>query len=260
MENSDDKLSVLEKYETQGYSLRHNKSIEFIHNLIKKLNNKYDPFDVDSTYTFIKKFLERKNGLDRILYSELNKCIGFESERKDGIDALTSNIDRLFNYAIKILDVNTEIDKLDRDTIKVITKIFDHCNLYIVQRKNINDMGDNVASSVTTEVTKEVTDKIKSGVEREYITILSIFSAVILAFVGGLTYSTSVLSNINQIEIYRLILVCDVIGFFVFNIIYMLIALLCKLNRIDFTFFDRWLIIVNLICIFTAILIKVNYL
>ena len=40
--------------------------------------------------------------------------------------------------------------------------------------------------------------------QREYISILGIFAAVVLAFTGGIAFSTSVLKNINTVSVYRI--------------------------------------------------------
>ena len=43
--------------------------------------------------------------------------------------------------------------------------------------------------------------------QREYIAILGIFAAVVLAFTGGIAFSTSVLNNVAKASIYRTVTV-----------------------------------------------------
>ena len=66
-------------------------------------------------------------------------------------------------------------------------------------------------SNVETELEKQ---------QREYISILGIFAAVVLAFTGGIAFSTSVLNNINTVSVYRIILVSLIIGLVLINILF----------------------------------------
>lgn len=56
--------------------------------------------------------------------------------------------------------------------------------------------------------------------QKEYITILGIFASVVLAFTGGIAFSTSVLNNIAQASIYRTILISLIIGLVLINVIF----------------------------------------
>ena len=68
------------------------------------------------------------------------------------------------------------------------------------------------------------------GIEKEYISILGIFAAVVLAFVGGITFSSSVLQNINKGSIFRLLLIADLLAAVLINVIYMLIKFILIIN------------------------------
>lgn len=74
--------------------------------------------------------------------------------------------------------------------------------------------------------------KIESS-QKEYIAILGIFAAIILAFTGGITFSTSVLENMHRSSIYRVVLVILLIGFTLVNILYLLFMFIDKLVRED---------------------------
>lgn len=50
------------------------------------------------------------------------------------------------------------------------------------------------------------------GIQKEYITILGIFAAIMLAFVGAFTFSTSVLNNLGRVDTLELVAVALVIG------------------------------------------------
>ncbi|NID08361.1 hypothetical protein EGM91_007145, partial [Helicobacter pylori] len=57
--------------------------------------------------------------------------------------------------------------------------------------------------------------------QTQYITILGIFASIVLTFVAGLTFSTSVLSNIDKANAYRLVFVMAFIALFFGNILYL---------------------------------------
>ena len=62
---------------------------------------------------------------------------------------------------------------------------------------------------------------------------------------GGLTFSTSVLQNINSISVYRLFLVADLIAVVIINAIYILMRFICYINDKKITIFSiKWFNIV----------------
>ena len=79
---------------------------------------------------------------------------------------------------------------------------------------------------------ERVEKKIKSS-QKEYIAILGIFAAIILAFTGGITFSTSVLENMHKSSIYRVVHVILLIGFTLVNVLYLLFMFIDKLVRND---------------------------
>lgn len=62
---------------------------------------------------------------------------------------------------------------------------------------------------------------------------MGIFASIVLAFVGGITFTTSVLQNIDKVSVFRLILTVDVIGEVLVNVIYLLISFILKINDKD---------------------------
>lgn len=74
----------------------------------------------------------------------------------------------------------------------------------------------------------KIEEKVKD-VHRDSITILGIFAAIVLAFTGGMIFSSSVLENIGNSSAYRIIIVALIIGFVFVNAI---ISLVLYINRI----------------------------
>lgn len=161
------------------------------------------------------------------------------------INILGQNLDIIrngYNPQNKALDGQRTIDVSD-----AINKLYDHVNLDIA-RIAYSDGADRRISgessletlhaqinSLYTDVQKvqainkdfEATQKKLSDVEfkldnsqKEYISILGIFAAVVLAFTGGIAFSTSVLNNIAQASIYRMIGISLVIGLVLVNVLF----------------------------------------
>lgn len=111
-----------------------------------------------------------------------------------------------------------------------IRKLYDHVSLDIA-RLNYSDAGDRKISmdakflqlqgafSEVEAKAVQLDDKIENS-QKEYISILGIFAAVVLAFTGGIAFSTSVLNNINKSNVYRITIVSLVIGLILVNVLF----------------------------------------
>lgn len=127
-----------------------------------------------------------------------------------------------------------------------INKLYDHVSLDIA-RLMYSDAGDRkisgeetiegiqtkvkeigVAIEETKKFQQETEEKI-SNQQKEYIAILGIFAAVVLAFTAGIAFSTSVLENISNVSIYRILVVSLIIGLVLLNILFALFFYIDKL-------------------------------
>lgn len=100
-----------------------------------------------------------------------------------------------------------------------------------------------------------VEDKLDSS-QKEYITILGIFASIVLAFTGGIAFSTSVLNNIARSSIYRIIIVSLIIGAVFLN---MLFGLLYYLNTLVNKAKKLFPIITSNIIIFILIVVTILF-
>lgn len=207
-----------------------------IKNICKALclpSNTYDP---QKTVESIKSLLNEQSTKNRILYSEITSFVYGLSSDDQGIFA--TNIENLLSFS--------ENATIDDQIKKVIVKIYDHCQLAF-QQKNLNarayDMLIEASDEATKRITKTVIDKTQvdtKKIEKEYITILGIFSSVVLSFVGGLAFSSSILQNINAVSVYRLLAVIDLLAFVLINTIYILVKFICQINDKDIKLFKLW--------------------
>jgi SNF family Na+-dependent transporter len=72
-----------------------------------------------------------------------------------------------------------------------------------------------------------------SSQQREYVAILGIFAAVVLAFTGGLAFSSSVLTNIDKVSTGKLMMIALTIGVVLISLLFGLFNYIEKLVNIS---------------------------
>ena len=246
---ADDKLDVLLRT-TDNTTMSLEQSKKFnntkrkINGICKALSLNTQKYDPQKTVENISAYITSTNKLDRILYSEISNYVYSLEMSERGIFA--TNLEKLLLYS---LNDNNEVSE---DCKKMIVKIYDHFQLALHQFENVINI---FANSI--EEAKENLQKQIKGVEKEYITILGIFAAIVLAFVGGITFSTSVLQNISATSIFRLLLVVDFLAFVLINTIYILLKFIFAINDKNTKLFN--IKALNIACLLIAIIIVISW-
>lgn len=124
-----------------------------------------------------------------------------------------------------------------------IDKLLDHIEL---ESRRIDRMtAVKMASTLTEELYNKTLESAKrakdqsesaeknlSHYHEQSIAILGIFSAVVLAFMGGISFSSAVLQNIQTVSMFRLVITLLLLGFIVCNTIFILLRcilhIVCK--------------------------------
>lgn len=101
-------------------------------------------------------------------------------------------------------DIEKEISDVTKTTQNAVRKIQSKSDKTINQ---FNEKIDNAEKNLSNKLAETS------------VTVLGIFSGIAITIVAGLTFSASVLQNINSTSIYRLIIVSSIIGFVCFNMI-----------------------------------------
>ncbi len=167
------------------------------------------------------------------------------------IDLLGENIFTLWKYCRSSDFDKTNYEPALEDALR---KLYDHVSLDIA-RMQYSDAGDNRLSQI--DEIKHLRDKISAmqkdldeakelrvdlenaktafkktdkrlkkskrtlkSLQKEYVAILGIFASIVLAFTGGISFSSAVLSNIAQSSIYRICAISLIIGLVFTNIIF----------------------------------------
>lgn len=141
-------------------------------------------------------------------------------------------------------------DNYTLEELKPLIKLYDHINLEINRAnylKVISDEQEQLKKNIDEakiEIERErnkledVIKNLKKEIENaeklkpEIITVIGIFSAITLAFVGGMSFTSSTLANIEKASIYRTIFIACICGLVMFNTVFCLMYIVAKiLNR-----------------------------
>lgn len=140
-----------------------------------------------------------------------------------------------------IIDVSNEIRKLyDHVSLDIARLAYsDNQDWQILQDGKLSNIKSRILD-LESEYQKQIkttnahlanTQKKIENIQKEYIAILGIFSAVVLAFTAGIAFSTSVFENIHKASIYRLILICCIVGLVLLDLIFILFRYTDKIAR-----------------------------
>lgn len=223
----DEMLSVLEKAYMSGYRHSYHKisltiyqnqnmNEQTLSNILNNIN-----YLQRKMYSENRDKKELNNGVKKLcdhIQLEIVR-INNNKENIDEIRSLISEFKKRAEENIKGLEETTEKQKQGfedkiKDTVDVI-------------KKEINSTVESVVDDV---------DDVRNNLVGQVVAILGVFAAIVLAFTGGMAFSTSALENINKSSAYRIVIVCLIIGFTFFNAI---AALVLYLDRLVFRITGR---------------------
>ena len=223
----------------------------------------------------------------RHYYSDIFACLTLiEGDPSIGnLDILAQNMQTIKDgYVAKNRDDHNELI----DISKEIIKLYDHTNLDISRINYTKRISGETLSELTkakivienlqnqlkkseqerekatehlNSESQKLKDEVRDGqkkMQNEYITILGIFAAIVLAFTGGMSFSSSVLENIHKASPYRLLAISLILGLILFNLVWLLIDFLRDINGKSIR--KWWLVIaVNILLISGLVFSFVSY-
>lgn len=189
------------------------------------------------------------------------------------IFSVISAIDRQVTFGnVEVLSQNMDIIRkgyhpMNKDNTgktinieKQINKLYDHINLEIsrlnyskqievgtqMQLDNVSDALAEIERNV--EHMEDAVEK-ADDIQKQYITILGIFASIVLAFTGGIAFSTSVLQNIAKASIYRISLISIILAFALTNLIYILTRFIMEITKKqdERILYPKYMIVLNII-------------
>lgn len=192
-------------------------------------------------------------------YSRLMQLISDINANVDmSEDALLANLEGIYEY------ISEESEKPEKPSdypllAKSIFKLKDHISLEILRKKAIETEHSRMKDQeVKIEELQSITSKIKEETKEaenkqkiltdqinkqqiDSIAILSLFSAVVLAFMGGISFSGSVLESMQNTNIYKLALITLMLGVILIGVFYIAFSFIVYLhNDTERHFFVKW--------------------
>lgn len=107
----------------------------------------------------------------------------------------------------------------------------------------------------------EAEAKRAASMQTQYMTILGIFAAIVLAFVGNFSFSSAALQNLLQANPCRIFVMTALVGFLFYNMLCLLLGFLKEINRLEIPWFTRtnWIFNIVIIVLVISVLIYMSY-
>lgn len=251
LKRNDDSLSDVAIKPSDVSRLENSKIM--IRKICESLDNDFAKISKDGTNETVRllaDYFSKEQYFDKLLYSEISTFIFSEIANDDEarMANFETNVDELMRY------YNTGVLNDNQPVANAVVKIYDHCALALKQKRlfaqdtynrieklqtDLQDKQEELSDSLEN-ATSEFNETIKNTL-RDHITIFGVFSAIIITFVGGISYSASVLESMNVTSIFRLVFVICLLGLVLFNVIYLLFYVILKVSNLsikkEFTMF-----------------------
>lgn len=216
-----------------------------------KLNCDAIEFKADEIVDLLREYKKGNKWDGRILYSDISNYIFelYNDNNHEDSSRIINNSKTLLEHVFK-----EDTKEQYKDVLIDIMRLYDHVNLSITQGNKIN-----VIANKAEEQIKTVADETKKDVknsERNYITILGIFASIVIGAVGA--YQSVLSANASATTETANLLGLKIIGisFVVFNVLYILITFILKLNDKKLKSYYIFIGIINLILIGLFCLLK----
>lgn len=158
-------------------------------------------------YSLISDFLEKQTP---DIYSTLENALSWISEygKKNfpACDETNSGIDKLLDH------IELESRRIDR--MKAVRETSVTTNELYIKTVEVATKAQDSANDATEKI---------AHFHEQSVEILSIFSAVVLAFMGGISFSNAILQNFQNGSMFRLIVTIVLLGFIVCNALFILL-------------------------------------
>lgn len=216
-----------------------------------------DDNGINNYIDFFTKLYGTEENEFRHMYSDACEVMFSQLDTKEFDNGVPFGVVNLENNITMIKEVAERTGASER-TISGLKKLQDHISLeklrmrYMAAQNKHNkeiteklskDFKKKIKSSLDNANTsfKEQIKETKDSLQKNYITILGIFAAVVIAFMSASMLSSSVLESMNDVSIYRLSFTMLVLGFFIFNLLCALFMFLSKISNANAV--QRWFVI-----------------
>lgn len=220
-----------------------------LNDLLDELAKKQEGLKEEEIWEYVKKLQGIYRDGFRHWYSDVFSIVArVYHDNSDAARLLSNNIKDIY----QAVNQNEENGEDTLELRKSVKKLYDHVNLDVARMQDTEKqfkewdraqdserrkLGDRVeALSEKAESMRQKAESMQrkaENMQKDYITILGIFAAILITFVAGMTFSSSILNNIDKASIYRLTFVMLMIALMLFNLLHLLIDFIRKMQKGD---------------------------
>lgn len=182
-----------------------------------------------------------ENKAFRHSYFKISAILQELKSKGSDLDVLSVNLGKLGNIAVR--------EQYNENTKNSIFKLWDHCHLEISRFSYFdqffwrNDKAKTELEKISLDYKKAKKDfnetqkgfkKVSdymSNARSEYVTILGIFAAIMLAGIGGFSVLGGFAKEVTTISNYRFFTIVSFLGLILFNVVFMLIYMIARLTE-----------------------------
>lgn len=191
---------------------------EFIEECWKKFCEVYGDPDFRHSYFTISSSLEKYDPAQRdSLAAYLNSVVNYVEEQEI---AESGEAERIKKSVKKLLD-HVELECLRINRMEKVQRDADRAERLHDEAVALNN--------ATKESENALAEKVK-GFHEQSITILGIFSAVVVGFMSGLSMFTSGFNKLNEVSVYIVAFYSVMVGIILFDILFMLIFFIARIS------------------------------
>lgn len=148
------------------------------------------------------------------------------------MDHINLELARLSVFSIderRLAQINADVNDAKEGLRETEGKLSEAIELLAQENKEKIELQADLEEA--TKNLKDANEKAKN-LQTELVSVLSIFAGVVIAFFGGLSFLGSSISSIQNVIIYKSVLVCVLCGLVLFNLIFLLLYIVGKIiNR-----------------------------
>ncbi len=222
-------------------NIKIDKSIQDILKEVVSLDNMDSSYD-DKIKEVSEEFRVYYNNKGRHLYSEVSTFLyKINEEDLDYVYDNVASVHRVLlsydeehntEYARKILKLEDHIrlEILRAQHLKSVQN--DNAGRLIRKINSLSDAGKKYTKEFEGLNTKyETQRKNIDGLNSQIISVIGIFSAIVITFFGGINFIESIMYSIGQVSKYRMVFSILIAGLVMFNTIFMLLNFIAKLTE-----------------------------
>lgn len=221
------------------------KEFEKIFDTLLVPSSKYNP---DITLQAIAVYIDNYSEFNVVYYSIISNKIFFSKDVH--IDYIYTNIEICLSKISNVYRIAKDKNDVDMTSnlvaiYRFVIKMVDHISLATTQVGKISGSIIIETEKAIQETKKEVNTTLKEqsdkdkdemkkyykGLEKDSITIMGMFVAIVLAFTGSVIIPTNLVNNAAQIEPAKLVLLLSGVAFIFINMLYQLIRFLLIINE-----------------------------